>query len=208
MFSVRNTVAAVLVAIAVAGGAWFVAAALQAPPARPEFATVLPEARPLPQFSLFDHENSPFTRENLRGRTSLLFFGFTRCPDICPATLQQLASARRRIAAAAQETDASLPQIVLISVDPERDTPEKLRSYVTHFGSGVTGVTGELEELRKLTTALGIHFERSGGGADYTVAHSSAVLVVDRNGRLQALFSAPHRVESFVHDIPLLMTMR
>lgn len=200
--------AVLLVAVAVAAGTWFVATAIERPDKRPQSATVLPETRPLPRFALIDHENRPFTRESLLGRTSLVFFGFTHCPDICPATLQQLASARRQIAESADDAAGPVPQIILISVDPERDTPAKLEGYVEYFGEGITGVTGPIEEIRRLTGALGIHFEKSGAGDDYTVNHSSAVLVIGPDGMLRALFSAPHKVESFVHDVPILMASR
>lgn len=169
-----------------------------------QFATLLPDPLPLPDFTLRDQEGEPFTRDSLRGRTSLLFFGFTHCPDICPATLQQLSLARKRMAETSPGT--ALPAIVLISVDPERDTPKKLDKYVSAFGEDVIGVTGPRESLLPLTSALGIFFDRQpleGGG--YTVGHSTAVLVVDADANLRALFSAPHKTEYFIHDIPLLM---
>ncbi|HEX5765754.1 MAG TPA: SCO family protein [Woeseiaceae bacterium] len=172
--------------------------------AGPRFATVLPEPLPLPDFALRDQEGEPFTLDSLRGRTSLLFFGFTHCPDICPATLQQLSLARKQIAATTPGT--ALPAIVLISVDPERDTPEKLEKYVSAFGEDIAGLTGTRESLLPLTSAMGIYFERQPlEGGDYTVSHSTAVLVVDADANLRALFSAPHKTEYFAHDIPLLM---
>jgi protein SCO1/2 len=165
---------------------------------------VLPEPLPLPDFALRDHEGEPFTLDSLRGRTSLLFFGFTHCPDICPATLQQLSLARKQIAETTPGT--ALPAIVLISVDPERDTPEKLEKYVSAFGEDIAGLTGTRESLLPLTSAMGIYFERQPlEGGDYTVSHSTAVLVVDADANLRALFSAPHKTEYFAHDIPLLM---
>lgn len=204
----RYLLAAFFVAVAAGGGAWFVANVPGGAPATPQSATVLPEPRPLPGFTLVDHRNEPFSREDLEGRTSLLFFGFTQCPDICPATLQQLALARRQLAGQNQV----LPEIVLISVDPQRDTPAVLERYVEYFGQGVTGVTGSLEDLRTLTAALGIHFEKApagnGSADDYLVNHSTAVLVIDSQARLAAIFGAPHSIESFVNDLPLLTASR
>ena len=191
-----------IAALAVAAGAWFAAGAL-AVPDEAGFATVLPEPRPLPAFSLTDHDNRLFDTARLRGRTTLLFFGFTHCPDVCPATLSQLATARRQLADASP--GAELPEIVLVSVDPERDTPAVLGSYVEYFGEGITGVTGTPGELRALTEPLGIFFEKSPQGDDYTMNHSTAVLVVGPDAALQALFSAPHDVDAFVHDLPILM---
>lgn len=216
MANLKLLSSALLIAFAVAGGAWFLAGALDGDRGKTESATVFPEPRALPEFRLLDHRGEPFGRENLLGHTSLLFFGFTHCPDICPATLQQLALARRQLAGGGE----ALPEVVLISVDPERDDPEALARYVEYFGQGFTGVTGSLEALRTLTGPLGIHFEKrpatqpgadSGSAAvsgEYLVNHSAAVLVVDAEARLQAIFGAPHSIEAFVHDLPVLMAGR
>lgn len=208
MLTIRIILAGVLLALLLAGGAWYLTGGSERSPL-PLHATLLPEGRLFPEFSLTDDQNRPFTRDSLRGHTSLVFFGFTHCPDICPATLQQLATVRRRLAEAApsagDDSSTTLPEILLISVDPERDTPQQLERYVDYFGDGITGVTGDVADVRALTDALGIFFEKTGAGDDYTVNHSTAVLVVDRNAELQAIFSAPHQVDSFVHDLPLLM---
>lgn len=174
----------------------------------PLHATVLPEPLPLPAFALYDEQNRAFTRERLLGTTTLLFFGFTHCPDICPATLQQLALARKQLL---EQGPAStpLPQILLISVDPERDTPAKLKDYVSHFGEGVLAATGSPESITELTSALGVWFGKEPQGDDgYTVGHSSAVLVIGEDATFRAVFSAPHKTEYFVHDLPFLMAMR
>lgn len=208
VFNPRYLLAALFLAAAVIGGAWFLAVGLNGAPAVAQSATVFPEPRPLPEFRLVDHRGEPFGREDLRGQTSLLFFGFTHCPDICPATLQQLTLARRQLAS----QDEPLPEIVLISVDPERDTPEVLGKYVEYFGQGVTGVTGSPDALRGLASSLGIHFEKApaadGSADDYLVSHSAAVLVVDPEARLEAIFGAPHSIEAFVTDLPVLMASR
>jgi protein SCO1/2 len=204
----RIVVAGMLLVLLLAGGAWYLGENSAPSTAQLRSATLLPDGRALPEFSLKDHDGRPFTRERLRGHTSLVFFGFTRCPDICPATLQQLTAARRRLAAAETQpgpASASPPEIILISVDPERDTPQVLDRYVSHFGEGVTGLSGEPADIHALTDALGLFFEKSGGGPDYTVSHSTAVLVIDPEAELQAIFSTPHAVDAFVHDLPLLM---
>jgi protein SCO1 len=205
MSNASKLLALFFAALAAGGGAWFASRALKAPE-QPQFATTLPEHRPLPEFSLTDHRGRPFDAERLRGRTSLLFFGFTHCPDICPATLTQLAAARRQLAAESGNAGAELPQIVLVSVDPERDTPESLQAYVEYFGEGITGVTGSAGEIRALSEPLGVYFEKNPlEGGDYTVNHSTAVLVIGPDATLRALFSAPHEVAAFVHDLPILM---
>lgn len=206
MRGARPFVVLLLVALVLGGASWLAVRSLGGPE-RPEFATVLTEPLPLPEFSLIDQSGEPFTRERLLGTTSLLFFGFTHCPDICPATLAELASARQQLASAGG-AQARLPQIVFVSVDPERDTPEKLAAYVGHFGADIVGVTGSEEELRALAKPLGIWFEKEPLGEGYSVSHSTAVLFIDRQAELRALFGTPHRVESFVHDVPLLVATR
>ena len=196
----KNFLIAILLATALAAGA-FLAVRLSEP-AEPKAAFVLPEPSTLPEYSLLDATGNPVTRETFRYQWNLLFFGFTHCPDICPATLQILSAAKNQLAAEGHET---LPRIVLVSVDPERDTPEIVGQYVDYFGDGNLGVTGDLEELKKLTGALGIYFERQpGDDPDYNVDHSAAVLVVNPNGEFHALFGGPHIVENYVHDLPLL----
>ena len=165
-------------------------------------ATVMPEPLPLPEFLLRDQDGATFNRTSLKGKFSLLFFGFTHCPDICPATLQQLSVVRQKLALASHD----LPDIVLVSVDPERDTPEVLRQYVGHFGDGFIGVTGDMIELLKLTSKLGIYFEHTEGeGDNYNVNHAVAVLAINEDAAFQALFSAPHDIDSLVNDVQVLM---
>lgn len=189
--------------LAIAGSSVLMTLALQRTAAVVEYATVLPKPMALPQFDLIDQSGDKFGRESLESKWSALFFGFTHCPDICPATLQQLALARQRVN---EITPDQFPNIILVSVDPERDTPEILKEYVSHFGEGVKGVTGSVDEVRKLTSALGIFFEKSGQlDANYNVNHSAVVIIVDPNAEFHALFSAPHKVEQFVNDIPTIV---
>ncbi|MDH5456798.1 MAG: SCO family protein, partial [Gammaproteobacteria bacterium] len=150
----RNIIVAVALAIALVAGA-FVALRGQ-PPAAPSAALVLPSPNPVPAFALINQHGEPVDQTVFQGHWDLVFFGFTHCPDICPTTLQVLATARQTLADNGREP---LPRIVLVSVDPERDTPEILGRYVDYFGAGNLGLTGTLEEIRKLTGGLGIYFE-------------------------------------------------
>lgn len=200
----KNFIIAIVLAVALSAGI-FVATRLHTP-ATLNTAFVLPSATPLPEFSLLSQTGDVVTSDTFRNRWNLVFFGFTHCPDICPATMQILAAARNELAASGQDP---LPRIVLVSVDPERDTPELMGTYVDYFGDDILGVTGDLEELRKLTSALGIYFEkRPGDDASYAVDHSAAVLLIDPDSGFHALFSAPHVIENYVHDLPLIMAGR
>jgi protein SCO1/2 len=202
MNPVRKSLAIAFLFAAFSGGAVFLYLALYGAKPEPAFATVLPMTKPLPAFSLTDHEGRPFDRDSLRGDWHALFFGFTHCPDICPATLQQLAIARSRVIS----QGGAFPEIVLVSVDPERDSPEAMAAYVANFGDGVTGVTGSLGEISVLTGELGIFFAKAAGSGDsYNVDHSAAVLLIDPDGNWHSVFSAPHAVDRFVADIPILI---
>ena len=197
----RQFIIAIALGLALAAGT-FVALRMQAP-SIPEFGLVLPAPNPVPEFSLENQDGVPIDQTVFEGQWDLVFFGFTHCPDICPTTLQVLAAAK----AALQETGQSpLPRIVLVSVDPERDTPDVLKQYVDYFGADNLGVTGKLDEITKLTTGLGIYFEKQpSDGANYAVDHSAAVLVINPDGGFEALFSGPHVVDNYVHDLPIIM---
>jgi len=198
----RNLIVAVLLGSALAVGL-FLAIDQRERRSEPRTATVLPAPKPLPDARLVDHAGRDVDTGLFRGQWDLVFFGFTNCPDVCPLTLQTLARAQSQLADAGQ---SPLPRIVLVSVDPERDTPEQLARYVASFGDGHLGVTGEMDELRTLTDALGIYFGRVGDDpSSYTVDHSSVVLLVDPDGAMRALFSAPHAADNFVHDLPGLL---
>jgi protein SCO1/2 len=198
----RNTIAALVFVIALAAGFGL---ALRDSGDTPEMlsATVLPAGNELPEFALIDQNGSAAGRGAFEGQWDLVFFGFTNCPDICPATMTILGQAKRALEARGQEP---LPRVVLVSVDPERDSPEAMARYVAYFGEDNLGLTGELDEIRKLTDALGIFFQKAGtDSAAYGVDHSTVVLLIDPRGRLKALFSAPHDVDTLVHDLPLIM---
>jgi len=198
----RKLLIAVVLGTAMAAGIWM-AMNIQRTVPVPTTATVLPSPVDLPMFSLLDHEGQSIDQNIFVGQWDLVFFGFTTCPDICPLTLQTLSAARRQLKAIGQ---APLPRIVLVSVDPERDTPAVLAKYIAAYGDTTLGITGELDELRKLTGGLGIFFEKNTGvDGSYSVDHSTVVIVVDPAGRFHSLFSGPHVIENFVHDLALIM---
>lgn len=200
----RNFIIAIALGLALAAGI-FLALRMQTPAAA-QHATLLSPPSEIPEFSLVDHDGNPIDRTAFEGQWDLVFFGFTHCPDICPTTLQVLSAAKVRL----DELDQSpLPRIVLVSVDPERDTPEIMRPYVDYFGAGNLGITGSLEEIEKLTSGLGIYFRKQPIDDDnYSVDHSAAVLVIDPEGRFNALFSGTHVIENYVDDLPVIMDSR
>lgn len=165
-------------------------------------ATLLQPPRPLPAFSLLDQSGAPFGNAQLAGHWSLLFFGFTHCPDVCPTTLGLLAQVEKQLAS---HGSVPAPQVVLISVDPERDTPPQLASYVKFFSSTFTGVTGKPAAVAELTRAMGVPVAKTplpdgADGGDYTVDHSAVIFVIDPQGAMRAIFSAPHITDVIVSD--------
>lgn len=135
-------------------------------------------------FELVNEEGSPVTAAEYRGRVTLLYFGFTNCPGICPATLGQLAAA---IDALGEEAQAL--QVLLVTVDPARDTPAALREYTAQFGPWLHGLTGPEEQLHTLNRAYKVDFAALGADTSgaYDVAHSNAVFAFDAEGRCRLL---------------------
>ncbi len=137
------------------------------------------------EFDLLDHNGGRTRLSDLAGDPVLLFFGYTHCPDICPSALADM-----RLVVGSLGTDADRVRVVFISVDPERDTPEKLREYVTHFGSGFIGLTGSAEEIDNVTRLYGAIYEirLHDKGEDYPVGHSAFTYLIGPDGGLEALF--------------------
>jgi len=160
---------------------------------------VYPEPKTVSPFALTADDGSTFDRSDLEGRWTFVFFGYTHCPDVCPLTLAELAGVEQRLrqAGVAAET-----QHVFVSVDPQRDDPARLREYVRHFDPTFVGATGPEPVLRQLTRELGVLFDYPEGkeGANYEVAHSASIELFDPDGRLHAVFTAPHDAQTIAED--------
>jgi protein SCO1/2 len=172
-----------------------------------ERATLFETPRPLPALALVDQAGSSFDRERFHGRWTFLFFGFVNCPDVCPTTLATLAEVRR-IAGDLPPRDQ--PAVVLVSVDPGRDTPEVLAHYVAHFDPAFTGVTGNADAIEALTRQLGVAVIIGPPAADgnYAVDHTAAIFLVDPAGSVSALFGAPHEAGMIAGDFRRILAMR
>jgi len=163
-------------------------------------ATVLDAPRPLPQFSLVDEHGGPVTRDDLTGRWTFLFFGFTHCPDVCPMTLQVLTRTLRSFDDLPPE---QRPTARFVSVDPERDTPEQLARYLAAFDADIHGMTGTPEAIQALTRSIGVAYERveEPGGQGYTMDHTAALFLLDRKAQLVAVFTPPHDARALAADL-------
>jgi protein SCO1 len=133
-------------------------------------------------FQLVDQEGRPVDESLLQGKWSLVFFGFTYCPDYCPTTLQALEATKRRLGDKAENL-----QIVFVSVDPERDTPQALKDYLSSdgFPEGVIGLTGTPEQIRAAADAYRAYYQKVGSGEDYTMNHSLTVYLMGPDGKFR-----------------------
>lgn len=137
-------------------------------------------------FELVNQNGQPVDQSILEGRWSVVFFGFTYCPDICPSTLQAVAAAQEQLGPRAADL-----QTVFISVDPERDTPEQLKTYLSleAFPDGVVGLTGSPEQIEQVAKSYYVYYRKSGEGPDYTIDHSTAAYLMDPQGRFNRVLA-------------------
>lgn len=191
----------VLTAVVVVGGGQLLLSemARQEAANAPFSGAVLPESRPLPDVTLIDHDGAPLQTDALAQDWQLLFFGFTYCPDVCPMTLAQLTGVLVDIEEQAPE---AVPEVIFVSVDPNRDTPAQLKNYVQHFHPNIRGATGEREAIDTLTASLGIAYTLHEPDKDgqYPVDHSAAVLLIDPSGGMKAVWNPPHGRSEMVND--------
>lgn len=162
--------------------------------------TLLIPPKALPEFTLQDQNGQPLDRQRLQGQWTLVFFGYTHCPDICPDTLAVLNMTMKALPAPLRQRT----RVLFVSVDPQRDTREQLRSYVAYFNPDFIGATGELQQLDTLTRALGILYVHNAPdeNGNYGVDHSGAVLLFDPDVRWRAVFSKmPHEPEKMAADL-------
>jgi protein SCO1 len=179
-----------------AGQRWFAA------PTAPTLQNGLayPQPRPLPAFTLDGADGQPVDADTLRGRWTLLFIGFTHCPDVCPTTLAQLAAAERQL------TRPERARILFVSVDPERDSAARTAEYARHFSPTALAATADHARLQAFTRPLGMVYMQSPLGDDgYTVDHSASVAVIDPSLRLVAQLRPPLDAALVAADLELLM---
>jgi protein SCO1/2 len=133
----------------------------------------------------------------------VIYFGYTYCPDVCPTVLTTLSQALAEMKAA----DREQVQVVLVTVDPERDTPEVLADYLAHFDSSFVGLTGTADQIAQAAEAFGVYFNKGEGSAasGYVVDHTATVSVLDREGRLRLLFTFGTPAEDIAADLTQLL---
>ena len=203
---IRSTLAITLGLVALVLGLFVANVITPREPARDELLGLnyfpLNAARSLKPFRLQSHDGQSFTAERLQdGNWSLMFFGFTYCPDVCPTTLAKLNRALRNL------QNLALPQVYLVTVDPERDTLEALAQYAPAFNSDFVGVGGSFEEIVNLATQVNVAFAKVPGPTPgtYLVDHSATIVAIDPEGRYHGFFKPPHDPEKIARVISRLM---
>ncbi|KJK15513.1 SCO family protein [Pseudomonas sp. NPDC087612] len=163
---------------------------------------LLPQSRTVPAVQMTDEQGQPVVMDELKGKWSLLFFGYTFCPDICPTTLAQL----RQVKSELPKEAVDRLQVVLVSVDPNRDTPAQLKQYLGYFDKDFRGVTGSLENIQKLANAVSIPFiPADTSKPNYTVDHSGNLALLGPDGKQRGFIRAPFNNQKLVAQLPGLV---
>jgi protein SCO1/2 len=149
---------------------------------------------------LTDHNGKPRHLEDFRGKAVVLFFGFTHCPDICPTTLAETAAAVKKLGA-----DADRVQVLFITVDPERDTPEALAKYVTAFDPRFLGLRGDAQATQRAAKEFKVFYEKRKSGESYSMDHSGQSYVIDPEGRLRLLVRPDRIAEDLSDDLRTIL---
>jgi len=190
----------ILAIVAFAAGLILARAFWSAPavPPQAERGTIFPSPRALPALELTDHDGRPLGPDRFAERWTLVFFGFTNCPDICPTTLATLAQMKAQLADLPAQQQ---PGVLLVSVDPERDDPERLAAYVKFFDPGFVGATGTTQAVAAAAAAFGVPYAKvSLPDGGYTMDHGSGVFVVGPTGGIDAYLSGPLDAAAMARD--------
>jgi len=183
-----------------------------------EAAFVFPEAVTIRNFELNHNDQQRYDIDSTKGKWSLFFFGYTRCPDVCPTELFMRAEMMRKI-----EEDTSLldqpPQVVFVSLDPQQDSPESLQQYAGFYHPSFIGVTGKQSAIDRLSKSMGVYYERvyhlngkvlifdpqdgvpAGLENSYLINHSASIFLVNPDGKMHAVFTAPHEPDVMIRDL-------
>lgn len=158
--------------------------------------------RPAADFTLTAHTGTQASLHDFRGKLVLLYFGYTFCPGICPTTLASVAQVLQQLGARAQQV-----QLLMISVDPERDTPDRLAAYISHFHPSFIGLTGSVTDVAAIAPRFGIYFEKQEVNADgnYWVDHSSTLMVIDPQGIMRLILPFETAVPDMTADLTFLL---
>lgn len=171
----------------------------------PRAVTLLPTPRTLPGFSLQQAGGAALTQDTLKGHWTVVFLGFTHCPDVCPTTLAQLAGAQKQWAAL---PDASRPRVLFVSADPERDTPQIVVDYAHAFHADTLAATAPIPQLEAFARSLSLVFMKAPGASgdpnDYSIDHSAALVLLDPQARMAGVVQPPFDMKGIAADLETL----
>ncbi len=163
---------------------------------------VIRSSEPAPDFTLTAHTGQQVRLSDFRGKVVLLYFGYTSCPDVCPTTLTKVARALELLGPKAQRV-----QPIMITVDPERDTVERLALYMPHFGPTFLGLTGTPDQIAAVATAFGIYYKKrkTNSAIGYLVDHTATVTVIDPKGRVRLVFPFEVTAQEMAADLAYML---
>ena len=166
---------------------------------KPTLATGKILARPMEidQFELIDQNNAAFNNKSLEGGWTVVFFGYTNCPDVCPTTIYKLAEIKNGIKEKLPSTDFN---IVLVTLDPDRDSAQRLDEYIGYFDETMLGVTGTYENIQSFTSSLSVFYQRINKEEGYDFNHTASIFVFDKNGLLFATMSPANTIGELTED--------
>ncbi len=166
-------------------------------------AILLPTPRALPEVKFTSHTGDSFTTKDFAGKWQILFFGFTFCPDICPTTLYTLKQVKQRLVESKQWGNVA---VKMITVDPQRDTAQRLAQYVPFFDAEFTGLTSDLASIEEFAKSVGVLFvaHEPDANGNYDVDHSASLILINPAGQYAGVISTPHDVEEMTQDIAIL----
>ena len=160
----------------------------------------LPPSTAARDFTLYDGQGRPRSLRDFRGQVVVIFFGFTRCPDVCPTELFKLAQVKKSLL-----DDAAHVQVLFVTLDPERDSPALMQTYTAAFDTSFIGLTGSRQQVDKVAADFYVVHAKAGPPDNYVIDHSTSTYVIDPAGRLRLLGKMDSPVDAVTHDIRLLL---
>ena len=167
-----------------------------------------PNKKTFSGFELLNQNNEKFGIEKFADKWTLLFFGFTHCPDVCPTTLSELQKVFKLLQS---KNITTMPEVLFVSVDPERDTSQILKDYITFFNPTFNAATGDAANILALTSQVGVAYhigEHPQGDKNYSVDHTAAIFLIDPNKQLYGIFRSPHEAEKITDDLTQLIGVK
>lgn len=185
--------------IALAGG-MLLSLALRPEAVLLQSGTLLPQPRALPELDLLDDQKQPYPLARFKGHWTLIFPGFTACPDICPTTMALLKEVMKQLGPAGEQL-----QVAMLTVDPERDTPERLGEYLHYFNPRFLGLSTPEPNLKRVAQTLGVVYLKVPQGQSYTMDHSAALVLINPQAEIAGYITPPFALDKLVQDFGKLL---